>query len=169
MFKQMALIFILSSLYLTSANATIITDPSRYEDLSAGTSYDLAGFTIVGPVSGPADLSIRFGHWNGDVTAILELVFTFNGSVLSPLVESTGAYFSSPESITYNVGTLVSSGLNTLSVFATLTSIESATYTVGEITLEYTSSNQNVSSPATLALMGLGLIGLGWSSRKRVQ
>lgn len=166
MLKHIAAVFVLSVLYVTSAKATIITDPVFYEDLSTGISIDLAGFTVAGPASGPADLSLRFGQWTG-LAAEIELVFTFNGSTLLPAAVSISAYFDTPAAyITYDVSTLVTTGLNTLSVFGTLISGGPTTYSVAEATLEY-SAVGSVPAPATLALFGLGLAGIGWSKRKK--
>jgi hypothetical protein len=165
MLKHIAAVFVLSVLYVTSAKATIITDPVFYDDLSTGISIDLAGFTIAGPASGPADLSLRFGQWSGP-TAEIDLVFTFNGSALLPAAVSTAAYFGTPAYITYDVSSLVTTGLNTLSVFGTLISGGDTTYSVAEATLEY-SAVESVPAPATLALFGLGLAGIGWSKRKK--
>ena len=147
------------------ANAAIITDPTLYEDLSVDVVNNLSGFNIAGPASGPATLSLRFGQWNG-AAAVLDLAFTFNGTELLPYANSTGAYFTNPASIVYDVSSLVTSGLNTLSVFGTLVSGGPVTFAVGEATLEYSATS--VPEPTALTLLIFGLAGIAYARKQKL-
>ena len=146
-----------------SANVTV-TDPNLYKDLTAGISHDLAGFSLTGPVGGPAALSVRYGQWNGPPGGVLDIVLTFNGAALGH-ISSSGAYFSSPASTSLDVSSLVTSGFNSFSAFATNVSAIPVTYALGEISLEYVSSA--VPELGSLAQLGLGLAGLAFAMRRK--
>ena len=98
-------------------NAATMVDPILYDDLSNGVSNDLAGFTIVGPPAVWQDLSIRYGQWTG-TPGTIDLVFTFNGTALTPAAISTGAYFTTPAYVNYDI-----SGLAVAMMAAQITSM----------------------------------------------
>lgn len=149
------------------ALAATVSDPVLYEDIPTGVVFDFAGFTIVGPASGPATLDIRFGQWNGPTT-VIDLAFTFNGTLLAPALVSDGAYYSQPAFGSYDVSSLVTSGLNTLSVFGTDVAVPGdTTFAVGELVLNYTPESTVIPLPAGLPLL-LGALGaLGLVARRR--
>ncbi|MEO8122930.1 MAG: PEP-CTERM sorting domain-containing protein [Burkholderiales bacterium] len=94
-------------------------------------------------------------------------MMTFNGIDLAGFA-STGAYYSDPAAIDIDVSSLVTSGVNTLSTFATMVSGEPLTYALGEITLTY-DSTPAVPEPATsgLLLVGIAALVVGASLRRR--
>ncbi|MCW8944045.1 MAG: hypothetical protein OQL27_04665 [Sedimenticola sp.] len=157
--------------FVSPVNAVTITSPVLYSDISAGLSSDLIPFAVPilpGPGYGPASLSLRYGGWNGATDAVIDLIFTFNGSALGPAAVVDNAYFDIPKFITYDVSSLVSSGPNTLSVFGNHISGGTATYAVGEATLEFTVTGVPV--PATFFLVVFGLVSIGYKhhSNKKI-
>lgn len=148
----------------TIAAAATVEDPMLYDDLDVDVVHEFAGFDTMGPAMGPAVLSIRYGGWTGAGDAVIDLAFSFNGTLLSPVTMSSGAYFSDPASTTYDVSTLIVSGLNTLSVLGTLTSGGASTFAVGELSLEFDAAT--VPLPAALPLLLVGLAGLGIARRR---
>lgn len=146
------------------AAAATVTDPGFYTDLAPDTTHILAGFTLAGPVSGPATLDFRMGQWSG-FPATLELTFTFNGTALATIL-STEAYYGTPEYGSRDVSALITSGANTLSVIATALSGGPTTYSVGEVQLTY-ATTAPVPLPATLPLLLAGFAGLGILARRR--
>ncbi len=141
-----------------AASAATATDPALYDDLSVDTNYDLAGFVLPGGSTGPAMLNVRYGLWSGP-GATNSITFTFNGTDLAPSLSSSGAYFSSPAYFSYDVSSLITGGLNTLSVIATTISGGTTTYAVGEISLDYQTSVVPLPASAPLLLLGGVLLG----------
>ena len=148
------------------ATATTYLEPALYSNLSPGTDYSLGGFDL-GPVSGSYDLVVPYGIWDGFGTAQqVDITLTFDGTTLSPVIVSTGAYYSDPESISYDISSLVHSGFNTLSVdgvddSGALSGVGS--YAVGGAVTA-------TPLPAALPLFagGLGAMGLlGWRRKRK--
>lgn len=168
-FIQVTATAVLLAISSVTAFATTVTDPTLYSNLDVDTSHTLAGFNLVGPVSGPATLEMRYGVWNGGGAQTAELTVTFNGTALAPTISFSNAYFSGgPIFASFDVSSLVVSGFNSLSVFAhNISGVEQ--FAVGEISLEYVGSGA-VPVPAALPLFasGLGLLGLaGWRRRRK--
>ncbi len=159
-------LFAAGLMFATASIATpiTITDPNFYTDLTAGVSNTLDGFNLTGPVSGPATLHVRYGQWNGTFDD-LSIVLTFGGIALDSF-NSTGAYYSNPASIDIDVSSILTTGANTLSVFATSAFSGSTTYSLGEISLTYDNTPSSVPEPTTLALFGIALAGIGLRRRK---
>lgn len=150
----------------SSAATVTLTDANAYLDLSPGADHTLAGFNISGAAGGPATLHVRFGRWNGQ-DATLAIVLDFHGADLAAFT-SAGAYYSNPESIDIDVSSLVSSGMNTLSAFATLVSGGPTTYSLGEISLTYNNQpGTSMPEPAPLAMFAAAaMAGLAMRRRK---
>ena len=158
----------------TTSLAATIVDPAFYTRLDLDVTHDLAGFDILGNATGPASLTFRYGVWSSSgQDHEWDLTLTFNGVDLLPTTSITTAYFTgSGTTATYDVSSLVTGGLNTLSAFATLATGETGRYALGDISLDYTVGvtpppPSPVPLPASLPLLGLSLAGIGLFSRRR--
>jgi len=148
-----------------ASNAATVEDPTLYEDLETGVMSVFDGFLITDLAAGPATLNIRYGRWTGAGDAVVDLVFSLNGTTLLPSITMDNTYFSSPESTSYDVTSLLVDGLNTLSAMGTLSSGGDTTYGVGELSVEYVASS--VPLPAGLPLLLSALAVGGVVSRRK--
>jgi hypothetical protein len=147
----------------TAATAATVLDVPLYSDLNVGAVNALSDINVTGPISGTYDLFVRYGIWNGGGVQQVDITLTFDGSILSPTLESTSGYYTTLQSYSFDVSSLVQPGLNTLSVSGVDVS-GVAQYAVGELAPAPTPL------PAALPLFatGLGAMGLfGWRRKRK--
>ena len=151
----------------TAAHAATLNDPAIYKDLSSGVAHSLNDFAVSDLDNGPSTLSLRYGRWNGDGNAIFDFAPTFNGVKLAT-VQINNDYNSTPTSYQWDVSSLITSGVNTLSVLGVNQNNgdNMTTFAVGDATLEY-QTVAAVPLPASLPLILVGIAGLGLATRKR--
>ena len=159
-----ASVLLLAGSFNVATAATVLEEPTLYSDLSVGTVYNLAGFTL-GPISGSYDLVVRYGIWGG-LAQQVDIALTFDGTTLTPTIIDTGAYYTPPLSASFDVSSLVHSGLNTLSVDGVNDSGPVSgvgSYAIGPVPAA-------TPLPAALPLFatGLGALGLlGWRRNRK--
>ena len=150
-----------------AASAATILEPPLYSGLNVGEVIDLNPIDVAGPISGSYDLLVRYGIWNGfGSDQQVDITVTFDGTPL-PTIDSTGAYFSDPEAVEFDVTSLVQSGSNSLSVEG----IDNSGLNSG--VGQYAVGGGGVLPsplPATLPLFATGLGGLGlfgWRRKRK--
>ena len=147
------------------AAAATLTDPTLYSDLGQNSVINLAGFDVGTGASGPATLALRYGGWTGGLDTITINV-KFNGSNLLPLISSSGAYYSNPAYMSYDVSTFLVDGLNTISLYA-FSALNNTTYAVGEVSLSFETAVVPLPASLPLILAGLGMLGIVARRRSR--
>jgi hypothetical protein len=148
--------------------ATTDLEPPLNSDISLGSFNNISPFfNVSGPLSGTYDLIVRYGIWDGNGgSQQVDITLKFDNTFLAT-IDSTGAYFSVPQSMTFNVTSLVQPGVNVLSVEgidASLSPSFVTSFAVGE-----NSPPTPTPLPAALPLFAgaLGVLGLAGARKRR--
>jgi hypothetical protein len=105
-------------------------------------------------------LVINYGLWNSPEIYVNVLV---NGNVVGNFVADLGYLDPGPETVTYDLGAFLVNGLNTIYLDA---ETSPGDWVIGSVTLNYDDASPSVPpteavpEPGTLALFGLGLLGV---------
>lgn len=118
---------------------------------------------LVSPSGAGANiLSVTYGLWNSP--SVLVDVFV-NGTNVGNFLADNGYISPGPDLFSVDVGAYLVSGIN--NIFLTGNTQNMGDYVVGQVDLEYDSVSMSVSAPSTLALLGIGLAGMGLARRRR--
>ena len=134
-------------------------------DLGNNVINDAGDYTwgplLISPSGLGADvLTIKYGLWNSP--SVLVNVW-LNSTNIGNFMADQGYISPGPEYFVVDVTGLLVGGLN--NIFLTGNNVNLGDYVVGQIDLDYDSAS--VPEPGTLALFGLGLLGMGLTRRRK--
>lgn len=152
--------------FVSAAHALPITASTG--DLGNNVIYDAGLFDVFLNADTPSNsitstLDIKYGLWN---SPDVDVSVFFNSSLVGSLVADHGYISPGPEFISFDITGLLLDGENTISFNGF--GANTGDYVIGQVDMNYDNSgNASVPEPASVALLGLGLAGIGFSRRKK--
>ncbi len=110
----------------------------------------------------PASVDVKYGLWNSPDVLVSVAI---NGTTIGDFIANTGYSSPGPSFTTFDVTGLLLDGLNTISFNGFGAS--SGDYVVGQVDLNYDDNRASIPEPATLALLGMGILGMRLASRRK--
>lgn len=131
----------------------VILDAGLFEvSLNADTPSDTIASSI----------DITYGLWN---SPSVDVSVFFNSTLVGNFIANTGYIIPGPQFISFDITGLLLDGLNAISFNGF--GANDGDYVVGQVDMNYDSVISSVPEPASIALLGLGLAGIGFSRKKK--
>lgn len=162
--KVMSVLFF--TLLAGVANAIPVTNSSG--DLGNNVVNNAGYFEVLLNADTPSNvfastIDIKYGLWNSPSVNVS--VF-FNSNLVGNLIADAGYSSPGPKNITFDISGLLLNGLNKISFDGF--GANGGDYVIGKVDMNYDNlGSASVPEPASIALLGLGLAGFGFSRRKK--